>query len=206
MHLVPFEVEAAVDEQLPEQDAGLTGSADAEPLQRAHVALDRAQVDAYGEEPVGVLRQRAQDLATAPSGKAFERDVGGRAVEIHVAVREHASRVDRRKDELGIESLGLEEAKLDRGRERKYEGETTPETVTRITMRSWPRWHRWPSDREVEVLRLIARGRTNKQVASSLYLSAKTVGRHVENIYAKIGARSRAAAVVFAMEQRLLDP
>ena len=67
----------------------------------------------------------------------------------------------------------------------------------------------WPgglSDREVEVLRLIARGRTNKQVAASLHLSAKTVGRHVENLYAKIGARSRAAAAVFAMEHHLLDP
>ena len=67
----------------------------------------------------------------------------------------------------------------------------------------------WPagmSDREVEVLRLIARGRTNKPVAASLHLSAKTVGRHVENLYAKIGARSRAAAAVFAMEHHLLDP
>ena len=67
----------------------------------------------------------------------------------------------------------------------------------------------WPaglSDREVEVLCLIARGRTNKQVAASLHLSAKTVGRHVENLYAKIGANSRAAAAVFAMEHRLLGP
>jgi HD-GYP domain-containing protein (c-di-GMP phosphodiesterase class II)/DNA-binding CsgD family transcriptional regulator len=67
----------------------------------------------------------------------------------------------------------------------------------------------WPagmSDREVEVLRLIARGRTNKQVADSLYLSAKTVGRHIENIYGKIGANSRAAAAVYAMEHHLLDP
>ena len=67
----------------------------------------------------------------------------------------------------------------------------------------------WPaglSDREIEVLRLIARGRTNKEAAASLFLSAKTVARHVENIYAKIGARSRAAAAVFAMEHRLLDP
>jgi HD-GYP domain-containing protein (c-di-GMP phosphodiesterase class II) len=66
----------------------------------------------------------------------------------------------------------------------------------------------WPaalSDREVEVLRLIARGRTNREVAAQLHLSAKTVGRHVENLYAKTGARSRAAAAVFAMEHRLLD-
>jgi DNA-binding NarL/FixJ family response regulator len=55
------------------------------------------------------------------------------------------------------------------------------------------------------VLRLIARGRTNKEVAAALYLSAKTVGRHVENLYAKIGVNSRAGAAVFAMEHRLLE-
>jgi DNA-binding CsgD family transcriptional regulator len=60
------------------------------------------------------------------------------------------------------------------------------------------------TDREVEVLRLVARGRTNKEMAARLYLSAKTVGRHVENIYAKIGVHSRAAAAVYAMEHRLL--
>jgi HD-GYP domain-containing protein (c-di-GMP phosphodiesterase class II) len=65
----------------------------------------------------------------------------------------------------------------------------------------------WPADltdREVEVLRLIARGRTNREVAEHLVISPKTVGRHVENLYAKIGVSSRAAAAVFAMEHSLL--
>jgi DNA-binding NarL/FixJ family response regulator len=69
-----------------------------------------------------------------------------------------------------------------------------------------PAWPAGLSDREVEVLRLIARGRTNKEIAGNLFLSAKTVGRHVENLYAKIGSNSRAGAAVFAMEHRLLDP
>ena len=66
----------------------------------------------------------------------------------------------------------------------------------------------WPAgltDREVEVLRLIARGRSNREVAGRLFISPKTVGRHVENVYAKIGVSSRAAAAVFAMEHRILD-
>lgn len=65
----------------------------------------------------------------------------------------------------------------------------------------------WPcglTDREVEVLRLITRGRTNREAADELVISPKTVGSHVEHIYAKIGVSSRAAAAVFAMEQRLL--
>jgi HD-GYP domain-containing protein (c-di-GMP phosphodiesterase class II) len=60
------------------------------------------------------------------------------------------------------------------------------------------------TDREIEVLRLIARGRTNRQVAEDLYISAKTVGRHVENIYNKIGVSTRAGAALYAMEHRLL--
>ncbi|MGH9243015.1 MAG: response regulator transcription factor [Acidimicrobiales bacterium] len=55
------------------------------------------------------------------------------------------------------------------------------------------------------MLRLIARGRTNRQVAAELHVSAKTVGRHVENLYAKIGVSSRAASALFAMEERLLE-
>jgi HD-GYP domain-containing protein (c-di-GMP phosphodiesterase class II)/DNA-binding CsgD family transcriptional regulator len=58
--------------------------------------------------------------------------------------------------------------------------------------------------REVEVLRLLARGLTNKQAAEQLEISPKTVGRHVESIYSKIGASTRAAAALFAVEHDLL--
>ncbi len=61
------------------------------------------------------------------------------------------------------------------------------------------------SDREVEVLRLLSKGLTNRRMAEALFISAKTVGRHVENIYAKIGLSTRAGAALFAMENRLLD-
>jgi DNA-binding NarL/FixJ family response regulator len=58
--------------------------------------------------------------------------------------------------------------------------------------------------REVEVLRLLARGLTNKQAALQLAISPKTVGRHIESIYSKIGASTRAAAALFAVEHDLL--
>ena len=60
------------------------------------------------------------------------------------------------------------------------------------------------TDREVEVLRLIARGYTNRLVGDELFISSKTVGRHVENIYAKIGVSTRAGATIYAMEHRLV--
>ena len=61
------------------------------------------------------------------------------------------------------------------------------------------------TDREVEVLRLIARGYANKQVAATLGISSKTVGHHIEHIYAKAGVTTRAGATLFAMEHGLLS-
>jgi HD-GYP domain-containing protein (c-di-GMP phosphodiesterase class II) len=61
------------------------------------------------------------------------------------------------------------------------------------------------SEREVEVLRLLAHGHTMKQVANQLIISYKTVDRHVQNIYTKIGVSTRAGATLFAMEHRLLN-
>jgi DNA-binding CsgD family transcriptional regulator len=59
--------------------------------------------------------------------------------------------------------------------------------------------------REVEVLRLLARGRTNKEIAAALVVSVPTAERHVANIYAKIGARGRADATAYALRHGLVD-
>ena len=60
------------------------------------------------------------------------------------------------------------------------------------------------TDREGQVLALLARGLFTKQVARALGISVKTADRHVQNIYAKIGVSSRAAATMFAMEHGLV--
>jgi DNA-binding NarL/FixJ family response regulator len=56
----------------------------------------------------------------------------------------------------------------------------------------------------VEVLRLLARGLTNKEMASALFISPKTVSRHIENIYTKIGVSNRARASLFAVTHGLM--
>jgi DNA-binding NarL/FixJ family response regulator len=53
--------------------------------------------------------------------------------------------------------------------------------------------------REAEVLGLLAAGKTNKEIATELFLSVSTVQRHVANIYAKIGAHGRAEATAYAL-------
>jgi DNA-binding NarL/FixJ family response regulator len=60
------------------------------------------------------------------------------------------------------------------------------------------------SPREVEVLRLVADGLTDAQVADQLYLSPRTVSQHMRNIFNKIGVSSRAAATRFAVEHALV--
>jgi HD-GYP domain-containing protein (c-di-GMP phosphodiesterase class II)/DNA-binding CsgD family transcriptional regulator len=65
----------------------------------------------------------------------------------------------------------------------------------------------WPcdlTDREVDVLRLAARGFTNRQIAAKLVVSERTVGHHLAHVYDKTGRRTRAGAAVFAMEHGLL--
>jgi DNA-binding CsgD family transcriptional regulator len=58
--------------------------------------------------------------------------------------------------------------------------------------------------RELQVLRLVATGETNKAIAAELVLSERTVDRHVSNILAKVGASSRAAATAYAYEHQLV--
>jgi ATP/maltotriose-dependent transcriptional regulator MalT len=60
------------------------------------------------------------------------------------------------------------------------------------------------SDREREVLAQVAAGKTNRQIATALTISEHTVGRHLENIFAKLGVTSRAAATAHAYEHGLL--
>ena len=58
--------------------------------------------------------------------------------------------------------------------------------------------------RELEVLRLVATGKTNRSIAADLFLSEKTVARHVSNIFSKLGLSSRAAATAYAYEHDLV--
>jgi len=61
------------------------------------------------------------------------------------------------------------------------------------------------SARELEVLRLVAAGETNREIAGELYLSEKTVERHLSNIFGKLGLSSRSAATAYAFRHGLAD-
>jgi DNA-binding NarL/FixJ family response regulator len=69
-----------------------------------------------------------------------------------------------------------------------------------------PARRRHRSTREVEVLRLIGRGRSNAEIAAGLFLSETTVKTHVTRIFTKLRLRDRAQAVVLAYETGLVTP
>jgi DNA-binding NarL/FixJ family response regulator len=62
------------------------------------------------------------------------------------------------------------------------------------------------TDREHDVLRLMARGATNAEIAASLYVAEATVKTHVGSIFSKLGVRDRAAAIVFAYDHGVVSP
>jgi predicted ATPase/DNA-binding CsgD family transcriptional regulator len=100
-------------------------------------------------------------------------------------------------------ALGLDQAiwyALSKGKPSKR----LPPTRSQPEVSSTPEHPGGLSPREVEVLGLVAEGLTNAQVAQKLFLSPRTVQRHLNSIYHKLGASSRAAATRFAIEHDLL--
>ncbi len=67
-------------------------------------------------------------------------------------------------------------------------------------------WPRGLSDREVDVLRLVSKGKSNREIARTLSIAEATVHHHVLHIYGKIGVSTRAGAALFAMENDLVQP
>jgi DNA-binding NarL/FixJ family response regulator len=58
--------------------------------------------------------------------------------------------------------------------------------------------------RELEILRLLAAGRTNREIARELVISERTVDRHVSNLFSKLDVQSRSAATAYAYEHELV--
>jgi DNA-binding CsgD family transcriptional regulator len=79
--------------------------------------------------------------------------------------------------------------------------------LARVEARLSPQPSSRPSgltEREVEVLRLVAQGRTNREIAEVLVLSEHTVRRHLQNVFGRLGVSSRAAAATFAVQHDLI--
>ena len=93
---------------------------------------------------------------------------------------------------------------VEAGRLDRNAAECVLEAAGHARSRARPELPAGLSEREVDVLREICLGRTNRQMSDRLHIAEKTVGHHVEHIYNKIGRSTRAGAALFAMENRLI--
>jgi DNA-binding NarL/FixJ family response regulator len=96
---------------------------------------------------------------------------------------------------LHLEHLTIESLRSALGRRSEEQvSRTVPREVSRLT------------DRELTVLRAMATGASNAEIAADLFLSVATVKTHVARVLSKLGLRDRTQAVVFAYESRLVVP
>jgi len=130
------------------------------------------------------------------------------AADMYQAMREtrpHRRAISREEIAATLEKEA-EKGRLDRDAVRAVL-ETAGHRVERAGARGGGNGGRYPgglTDREVEVLRLVARGLTNKEVAQKLEISARTVGHHLAHAYEKIGVTTRAGAAMFAMKNGIV--
>ena len=99
------------------------------------------------------------------------------------------------------------EALRGEARAGRIDGEAAQAVLAAAGHRARPARREWPAgltDREVDVLRLVARGLSNREMAARLTISKETVNNHVRHIYDKIDVSTRAAATLFAMRHDLL--
>jgi DNA-binding NarL/FixJ family response regulator len=149
---------------------------------RARGALELASGDAEAALPTLRRAVRGWQLLDAPHDVARTRALIARACR---ALGDHdAARLEEDAARAGFARLGAtaDLARLD-----------APVAADRHGL----------TPRELEVLRLVASGQSNKAIAAELVLSEKTVERHLTNIFAKLGVSSRAAATAFAYEHEL---
>lgn len=89
--------------------------------------------------------------------------------------------------------------------ERVLEPEVTSKMMERLAKKNQPVLHEDLTNRESEILLLIAKGRSNQEIADELFITLKTVKTHVSNILAKLEVEDRTQAAIYAFKHHLID-
>lgn len=167
---------------------------EAEPLRAAGelAGMHHERLDASGYHrglPAAAIPLTARVLAAA---EAYQSMVEERPWRPALSPSQAAAAVRREAAEGLLDRRGVD-AVLDAAGHRP---------VGKREARTWPAGL---TDREVDVLRMLARGRSNREIARELHVSEGTVHTHVINVYGKIEVNTRAGAVLFALEHDLIQ-
>lgn len=144
-------------------------------------------------------------------GSGYPRGLAGDAMStqgrILAAADFYRSKLEPRPHRPAVAPAEVEELLRAEVRGGRIDG-AAADAVLRAAGHRVRRRREWPaglSNREVEILRLVARGSSHKEIAEELVIARKTASNHVERIYSKIGVSNRAMAALFAVKHGLLS-
>jgi HD-GYP domain-containing protein (c-di-GMP phosphodiesterase class II) len=145
-------------------------------------------------------------------GSGYPRGLRGESLSIGArllaAADTYVGKLEDRPHRPAMDATSAAELLRDEVRAGRHDGDAVDAVLTAAGHKRGRR-REWPAgltSREVEVLRLVARGLSNKQIAARLVIARKTVDNHVEHVYTKIGATNRAQASLFAVRHALMAP
>jgi HD-GYP domain-containing protein (c-di-GMP phosphodiesterase class II) len=157
------------------------------------------------ESVVSIATQHEERI----DGSGFPRGLTGAELTVHdrllaAAVAYHQL-LERRPDQPALDPRGA----ADQLRQEARAGRFDPQSVDAVlaaaghqASRRTP-WSAGLTPREVEVLRLVAQGRSNREIAAELFIAEKTARNHVERVYAKLGVNNRTQATLAAIDRGL---
>jgi HD-GYP domain-containing protein (c-di-GMP phosphodiesterase class II) len=169
---------------------------------------ERAFAQSSDLAPIGMLAGSHHERL---DGSGYHRGTGGPALDQAARILAAADCYGAmREDRPYRPALDAPAAEAELMREAQ-EGRLDPDAVDAVLEAAGHRVPQRPrvlpaglTERELEVLLVLARGESNQSIADDLGISPKTVGHHVQHVYQKAGVRSRAAATVWAFEQNLV--
>jgi DNA-binding NarL/FixJ family response regulator len=144
-------------------------------------------------------------------GSGYPRAMEGRAIPHRAQVLAVADAYISKLEPRPYRPASTKNAAMEHLRAEVREGTMSGEIVDTVLVAAGHRVRRRPGSpggltpREIEVLRLLARGSTGPEIAEELAISKKTVSSHIEHIYAKIGVTNRARASLYAVTHGLMD-
>lgn len=190
------------------EKAGPLGLGEWERVRLTPHFTERAFAQSASLAPIGVLAGSAYERI---DGTGYHRGTRGpgldQAARIIAAADTYAAMIEARPYRPAFDASAAAAAIMQDAKQGKLDRDAVAGVLAAAGHRVRQRPRELPAgltERELEVLLALVRGRSNPEIAQDLGISAKTVGHHVEHIYEKAGVRSRAAATLWAFENDLV--